>query len=70
MAAQVLVAMTAMPPSGWNFTGATAGSMAMIRTTPGTLTVSDPSKDATCPPKTGHRATTACNMPSILWSMP
>ena len=70
MAAQVLVATTATPPSGWNTAGSGVPSMATVLSTPGTLSVSASSNDFTLLPSTGGRATTANTMPSSLASMP
>jgi hypothetical protein len=59
MAAQVLRATTATPPSGLNSAGPALPSMATTRTTPGTFMAGAASKRATLPPYTGGRATTA-----------
>ena len=59
IAAQVLRATTATPPSGWNSEGIAGGSIGTTLSTPGTFTVSALSTLRTLPPNTGGRATTA-----------
>ena len=59
MAAQVLRAMTATPPTGLKWAGSGLSSICTTFCTPGTLSASAASKLATLPPNTGGRATTA-----------
>ena len=59
MAAQVLLATTATPPTGLNWAGAGLASISTTLRTPGTLSASAASKLTTLPPYTGGRATTA-----------
>ena len=69
-AAQVFAAITATPPSGLNFAGAGVPSIFTTFSTPGTFIASAASYDATLPPTTGGRATTAYFMPSSRMSWP
>ena len=59
MAAHVLRAITATPPSGLKNGGAGLPSIWTTFTTPGTLSAAESSTLATLPPSTGGRATTA-----------
>ncbi len=70
IAAQVLLAMTATPPNGWNATGAGELLISTTFTTPGTFSASPASNDATVPPSTCGRATTANSMSGRTVSSP
>jgi hypothetical protein len=59
MAAHVLRATTATPPTGLNWAGDGLASISTTRTTPGTLSAAVGSKLTILPPYTGGRATTA-----------
>ena len=63
IAAQLLVATTAMPPSGLNITGLVGGGISTTFSTPGTFRVSLASYDANLPSMTGQRSTDAYFMP-------
>ncbi|MNT72785.1 hypothetical protein D3C72_2114190 [compost metagenome] len=70
MAAQVLRAMTATPPSGLNMAGGGLPASSTMRSTPGTFRAAVLSTLFNLPPKTGGRAMTAYAMPSRRVSMP
>ena len=70
IAAQVLRATTATPPRGENFAGGGVPSSRTILTTPGTFSAALSSTEATVPPSTGGRATTANSIPGITVSWP
>jgi hypothetical protein len=66
----VLRAITATPPSGWNFEGHGQPLTSMTFSTPETFIAAAPSNDATLPPVTGGRAMTAYFMPGRRTSAP
>ena len=70
IAAQVLLAITATPASGWNANGAGELLISTTFTTPGTFSASAASNDVTVPPSTGERATTANSMSGSTMSSP
>ena len=70
MAAPVLRAITATPPSGWNFDGHGQPFTSMTFSTPETFIASVASNDTTLPPVTGGRAMTAYFMPGRRASVP
>ena len=69
-AAQVLLAITATPPSGANAAGGGVPSIFTTLTTPGTFIAALSSYDATLPRTTGGRAMTANSMPGSFTSWP
>jgi hypothetical protein len=69
-AAQVLLATTAMPPSGANLAGGAEPFSSTMRSTPFTCCAFVASKDLTLPPTTGGRATTAYFIPGTRTSAP
>src|SRR5207248_1204260 len=56
MAAPVLRAITATPPSGWNLDGQGQPCTSMTFSTPGIFIAASPSNDTSLPPVTGGRA--------------
>ena len=70
MAAPVLRAITATPPSGWNLDGHGHPLTSITFSTPETFIASVESNDTTLPPVTGGRAITAYFMPGSRVSMP
>src|SRR5258705_12350249 len=63
MAAPVLRAITATPPSGWNLDGHGQPCTSITFSTPETFIAAAPSNDTSLPPVTGGCAITAYLMP-------
>src|SRR5258708_30610184 len=63
MAAPVLRAITATPPSGWNLDGQGQPCTSITFSTPETFIAAAPSNDTSLPPVTGGRAITAHFIP-------
>ena len=70
IAAPVLRAMTATPPSGWNFEGQGQPCTSITFSTPGTFIASFASNETSLPPTTGGLAMTAYFMPGKRISAP
>ena len=70
IAEPVLRAITATPPSGWNFDGHGQPCTSITFSTPGTFSASVASNETSLPPTTGGRAITAYFIPGSRVSMP
>ena len=68
IAAQVLSAITATPPSGANLAGIGVGSILTTFTTPGTFIAAASSYDTALPSTTGGRSITANSIPGTWMS--
>jgi hypothetical protein len=69
IAAQVVLAITATPPSGMNLAGAGVAAISTIFSTPGTFIAAALSTLLSFPPNTGGRAITAYLRPGSFTSM-
>ncbi len=70
IAAPVLRAMTATPPSGWNLEGHGQPCTSITFSTPETFMASVASNETSLPPVTGGRAITAYFIPGKRVSLP